>query len=178
MRAATGRRVAMYADALSRTELFGRLYREHHPWLLGWVRKRVGCRMLAEDHVHDAFLRIIAARDVASIREPRAYLATIAHGLIVNHRRRAAIERAYREALAVQPETLAPSPEEQVLILATLIEIDTLLHELPSKVRSAFLMAQLEGLRYAEIGRRLGVSERMVKKYMAQAMLHCLSANA
>ncbi|MGH8653596.1 MAG: sigma factor, partial [Gammaproteobacteria bacterium] len=85
----------MPANGLSSTEHLGLLYREHHSWLLGWLRKRVACRFLAEDHAHDAFLRVIATRDVHTIREPRAYLTTIAHGLIINHRRRAAIERAY-----------------------------------------------------------------------------------
>jgi RNA polymerase sigma-70 factor (ECF subfamily) len=37
-------------------------------------------------------------------------------------------------------------------------------------------MSQLDGLTYIEIGQRLGVSDRMVKKYMARAMLHCLTA--
>lgn len=42
--------------------------------------------------------------------------------------------------------------------------------------RAAFLLAHLEGYTYLEIAARLKVSERMVKKYMAQAMLHCLTA--
>ena len=69
---------------------------------------------------------------------------------------------------------MQPSPEAQALILETLIELDALLDRLPARVRQAFLLAQLEGLTYAVIAERLGVSERMVKKYMAQAMLHCL----
>ena len=69
---------------------------------------------------------------------------------------------------------MQPSPEAQALILETLTELDALLDRLPARVRQAFLLAQLEGLTYAVIAERLGVSERMVKKYMAQAMLHCL----
>lgn len=46
---------------------------------------------------------------------------------------------------------------------------------LPERVRRAFLLAQLDGLTYRQIGVELGVSERMVKKYMARAMLHCLN---
>ncbi|WJN57561.1 hypothetical protein OH686_02360 [Pseudomonas sp. SO81] len=59
--------------------------------------------------------------------------------------------------------------------MATLLQIDAMLRRLPGKVRDAFLMAQLDGLTYAQIAVKLGVSERMVKKYMAQAMLHCLT---
>lgn len=48
---------------------------------------------------------------------------------------------------------------------------------LKPKVREAFLLSQLDGLTYKQIGERLGVGERMVKKYMAQAMLCCLQAD-
>ena len=56
------------------------------------------------------------------------------------------------------------------------MEVDKLLRELPVKVRQAFLLSRLDGCTYARIAEQLGVSERMVKKYMAQAMYHCLSA--
>ncbi|MNJ69247.1 putative RNA polymerase sigma factor FecI [compost metagenome] len=49
-----------------------------------------------------------------------------------------------------------------------------MLDRLPHKARRAFLMSQLQGMTYAAIAAELEVSERMVKKYMAQAMLHCL----
>lgn len=165
----------MSANEPTANAVLTQLYREHHSWLLGWVQKRVACRLQAEDHAHDTFLRIIAKQDAQPIREPRAYLRTIAQGLLANHWRRSAIEQAYWESIACFPRELSPSPEEHALILSTLQEIDTLLDRLPSKVRRAFLLSQLDGLTYAEIGRQLGVSERMIKKYMAQAMLHCLT---
>ena len=53
------------------------------------------------------------------------------------------------------------------------MELDQLLDGLPPKVRSAFLWAQLDGLPYAEIAQRLGVSLSSVKQYMARALRHC-----
>lgn len=153
------------------------LYREHHSWLLAWLQNQLACRLQAEDFAHDTFTRIIAGRDVHSIREPRAYLTTIAKGLLANHWRHTAIAQAYWQAIAATPEQFAPSPEHHAVILATLQELDAILDQLPGKVRRAFLLSQLDGLGYADIGRRLGVSERTVKKYMAQAMLHCLTAD-
>jgi len=67
---------------------------------------------------------------------------------VVDHWRRLEIERAYLEALAWQPEALAPSPEERALVLEALLEIEALLAALPEKVRQAFLLAQLDGLSY------------------------------
>ena len=107
-------------------------------------------------------------------REPRAFLSTVAHGLVVSLWRRQDLERDYLDALAARPEPLAPSPEERALALEALAEVDALLAGLPPKAARAFLMAQLEGMGYAEIGAALGVSERMVKKYMAQAMAELL----
>lgn len=152
------------------------LYRNHHGWLLGWLRRRLGCAHDAADLAHDAFLRLLRNPVDAPLREPRAYLTTIAHGLVVNHWRRREIERAWLEALMQQPEAAHPSPEVRALAIEALLEVDALLAALPDKPRRAFLMAQLDGLTYREIAAQLGVSERMVKKYMAQAMLHCLRA--
>ena len=166
----------MAVSAAPQQQALQQLYQDHHGWLHGWLRQRMGCSHNAADLAQDTFLRLLSKeRDLSPLRDPRAYLSTIAHSLLVNHWRRQAIERAYLEALALQPEQYAPSPEARELIMATLLQIDTMLRSLPSKVRSAFLMAQLDGLTYAQIAISLGVSERMVKKYMAQAMLHCLT---
>lgn len=150
-------------------------YREHHRWLLSWLRRRTRHADTAADLAHDTFLRLLSKRvDPAQLRLPRAYLSTIAHALMVNHWRRADLERAYLEALAAQPEPVHPSPEERTQALELLHAIERMLRHLPARPRQAFLLARLSGLGYAAIAGRLGVSERMVKKYMAQAMLHCL----
>jgi RNA polymerase sigma-70 factor (ECF subfamily) len=150
------------------------IYREHHGSLLGWFRRRLGGASCAADLAHDTFVRLMVSRDAQVLNEPRAFLRTLAHGVVVNHWRRQDIERAWLEALAVLPEPLAPSPEERLLALETLCRIDAMLDMLNPKARTAFLLAQLDGLGYAEIAAQLKVSQRMVKKYMAQAMLQCL----
>lgn len=157
------------------------LYTEHHGWLQGWLRRKLGNRFDAADLAQDTFVRLLDAPDSTpekqadwQLREPRAYLTLIAKRLVANLYRRQSLEQAYLEALALLPEPLAPSPEQQAIILETLQEVDTMLDGLPQPVRTAFLLAQLEGLGYAEIAQRLGLSERTVKRYMAQAMARCI----
>ncbi|WP_462380134.1 sigma-70 family RNA polymerase sigma factor [Pseudomonas sp. Marseille-QA0892] len=153
----------------------GQLYVQHHGWLSHWLRRQLGCTDHAADLAQDTFLRLMTRGcDTSTLREPRAYLHTIAKGLLVNHWRRRDVERAYLEALAAIPEACAPSPEARLSIIETLVRIDHMLAGLPDKVRQAFLLSQLDGLTYAVIAERLGVSERMVKKYMARAMFECL----
>ncbi len=101
--------------------------------------------------------------------QPRAYLTTVAKGLMINWFQRQSLERAYLDALANLPEDLAPPPEQRLMVLETLHEVDALLGSLPDRVRQAFLLAQIEGLKYEAIAERLGVSLGSVKRYMQQA---------
>jgi len=154
-----------------------RLYVDHGGWLRQLLQRRAGCPDTAAELAHDTFVRLLARGDDASrIEQPRAYLGRIALGLLANHWRHRDIERAYLEVLAQQPADTAPDPATRHAVIETLWRIDALLRELPDKVRRAFLLSRLEGVRYADIAATLGVSERMVKKYMARAMLHCLRA--
>lgn len=152
------------------------LYQGHSSWLRQLITNQLACRETAADLTHDTFLRLITRNeDVRNIKEPRAYLKCIARGLVANHWRRKDIEQAYLDTLSASPENYAPSPEQQQIVIETLWRIDHLLNGLPEKVRQAFLMSRLDGVRYVDIAETLQVSERMIKKYMAQAMLHCVS---
>ena len=150
------------------------LYQAHQSWLQNWLTKKTGCRFDAADITQDTFVRLLSSPPNDNLQQPRAYLTKIAHGLMVNHLRRKDLERAYLESLADQPEALTKSPEYHSQLIETLHELDRMLRGLPFKVRNAFLMSQLEGLKYAEIAERLNVSVSMVKKYMLQAVQHCM----
>ena len=163
----------MSAATLPPNDLATSLYREHHGWLLQWLWRKLGCKQGAADLAHDTFLRMLAAKSADTLREPRAYLHTVANGLLVNHWRRLTLERSYLAALAERADHVAPSPEELALVVETLLQVDQMLDQLNPRARQAFLLAQLDGLTYAQIALQLHVSERMVKKYMAQAMLQC-----
>lgn len=150
------------------------LYREHHGWLLHWLRRKLQGSDLAADLAHDAFLRLLrqSGRQV-HLQEPRAWLTTVARGLVIDHWRRQSLERAWLETLAAVPETPVPSPEEQHLVLELLDQLCRMVEGLRGPVRQAFLMARVEGLKQVEIAARLGVTPRSVERYLAEAMYHC-----
>lgn len=154
-------------------ELLHHLYSNHHRWLLGWLRHKIKGGDQAADLAHDTFVSIMDTNQVSTIREPRAFLATIARRLVANHYRRQLIEEAYLEALSHLPESQAPSPEEHAQALELLQHIDRALSGLPTRVKQAFLLAHLEELSYAEIAATLKVSTSSAKQYLSRANQQC-----
>ena len=163
----------MSANDLSLHSAVNDLYCEHHGWLNGWLRKRLGNAFDAADLTQDTFVRVIKARSALDIREPRPYLSRIAKGLLIDLIRRRSLEQAYLEALATLPEALQPSLEEQAILLQALVEIDRLLQGLGTKVKQVFMLSQFDGLTYPQIAEQLNISVRSVNNYMAKAMEHC-----
>jgi len=152
------------------------LYRDHHGWLLAWLRRKLDGADVASDLAHDTFLRVLRKRRaelLRELREPRAYLTRIAQGLLVDHWRRSDLEQAWLQTLAALPEPHAPSPESQQIVLETLIRVDAALDTLKPAVRAAFLLAQIDGLTCPQIAARLGVSLATVERYLAGALRHC-----
>lgn len=152
------------------------LYREHHGFVQGLLRKRLGCSHKAADLAHDTFIRLLAREEPVVMREPRAYLTTVAQRVLANHWRREQVEHAYLNVLAQLPEASVPSLEERTILLETLIEIDRLLDGLPGQVRRAFLHAQLDGMSHAEIAAALGISISTVKRHLLRAAAQCYFA--
>ncbi|SOZ38438.1 sigma-70 family RNA polymerase sigma factor [Cupriavidus neocaledonicus] len=152
------------------------LYLDHHGWLHGWLRRRLanaGQAGYAADLAHDTFVRLLAREKPIAAREPRAFLATVARGLVANFHRRQALESAYQQALAALPEAEAPDPQTRALLLETLAELDRRLHALPAAVRRAFLLFQLDGMPQAAIAGELRVSVATVQRYIVRALHQC-----
>ncbi|BFO54942.1 MULTISPECIES: sigma-70 family RNA polymerase sigma factor [Comamonadaceae] len=156
------------------------IYRDHHGWLQSLLQRKLGDVQHAADLAQDAFMALLRTRPgtvaAEGLREPRAYLRTVAHGLLVDHFRRQTLERAYLEALAHQPEPLARSPEEHHMVLQALQRIDRMLDALGPRAREVFLLSQLEHLTYGEIAQRMGISVRTVKRDMQSGFAHCIAA--
>ncbi|STR25811.1 Probable RNA polymerase sigma factor fecI [Janthinobacterium lividum] len=145
------------------------LYADHHGWLQGWLRKKLGSTACAADVAQDTFMRLLDREDAVAAREPRAFLATVAQRVLFNHYRRQKLEQAYLDVLAQLPPLHAPSPEDRALLLATVFELDRMLDGLPPPVKRAFLLRQLDELPQEDIARQLGISLATVKRHLQRA---------
>lgn len=152
------------------------LYSDHHGWLYGWLRRRLGCSHHAADLAHDTYVRILVSGRAPAPEQARPHLLQIAKGLVIDRHRRQVIEQAYLEALACRPALLAPSPEDRCLALDALMRVDAMLDRLAPPVREVFLRSQFDGLTYSTIAQQLGISVATVRKSMLKAMQACFAA--
>ncbi len=145
----------------------------HEPALRGWLRERLALSAPdVDDIVQESYAKLAGLENVGHVREPRAYLFTVARSLVQQHLRRAqvvAIETvAELDALAV--EAPRASPERFASARQQLLLAQRLLATLPDRCREVFHMRRVEGLSQREISERLRISQSTVEKHMIKAL--------
>ncbi|MBD1550109.1 sigma-70 family RNA polymerase sigma factor [Pseudomonas typographi] len=149
------------------------LYQHHHGWLYHWLRSRLGNSADAADLAQDTFVRVLQKPQRPALMAPRAFLGTIARGLVIDHWRREELRRAYLQSLALLPPAQVPCPQTRELLLELLEQVARMLDGLKPRARLAFLLAQCDGLSHAQIAGQLQVSVRTVERYVADALYRC-----
>jgi RNA polymerase sigma-70 factor (ECF subfamily) len=126
----------------------------------------------AEDAAQDAYLRALQLAKPEEIRDPRRYILRMAANLFIDRRR-----KEKREARIFERSgDIALSAEDGIdpeRILAGKQALDGILgaiQALPPRCREAFVLHRFDGLNYAAIGNRMGISMSMVEKHIAEAM--------
>jgi RNA polymerase sigma factor (sigma-70 family) len=162
------------ADA--KQALVERLFSEHGSALRAFFTRRIRRQPDSADLAQEVYLRMLRVPDVEAVRNPEAYLFTVASNLA---REYAVLQRRERGALDVEE----PAIQDQLAVLPSFGgELDAerrrarlreVLGQLPPKCHAAVVLQYWHGLSYEEIAQRLGVSTHMVKKYLSQALAHC-----
>lgn len=155
-----------------------RFYGEHQPWLLQRLHARLNHRQDAEDLTAETFVQLLTHPDLGSIREPRAFLTTLARRLLFHFWRRRDLEQAYLDAVRQIADTHAIGADEQAMLTEALVRIDRALDGLSATARKAFLLSQLDGLTYAQIATKLNISVMTVRRHVARGITCCCTAGA
>lgn len=156
----------------------GELFRIESPWLNRFFRRRLGSANDAEDLTQETFARFVRAVPVAAIETPQAYLRTIATNLLRDRAEHSATRWARVQVPLVEGLD-APDEIDPHRVLEAREELDhyeRLLRKLAPRTLEVFLLSRLDGLRYAEIAERLGISVWAVKREMMKAITHIDSA--
>jgi RNA polymerase sigma factor (sigma-70 family) len=162
--------------AETKKALLGRLFAQHRSPLRAFLLQRTRRHSDAADLAQEAYVRLLRVRDFGAIRNPEAYLFTVAGNLAREH---AYLERRDRESVDVEDPAVAeqlaelPVPGDEIDTERRIRRLREVLQQLSPKCRAAVELQYWHGLSYEEIALRLGVSTHMVKKYLTQGLMHC-----
>jgi len=150
------------------------LYRnEQHSLVRFFTRYRTSPED-ARDLVQEAFLRLsrIDLRRSGSISRPAEYLRQIARNLLKD--RAKAARRHAMDAHVNADDCDLVGVDELVRLEArdSLVRLESAIKSLKPKTREIFMAHHLEGLGYAEIAARTGLSVSGVEKQVARAFDH------
>jgi RNA polymerase sigma factor (sigma-70 family) len=156
--------------------LVERLFAEHGGSLRAFLYRRVHRHPDAAELAQEVYVRMLRLADIGAIRNPEAYLYTVASNLAREHARHGHTERGaldvddplVQEELAELPAFAGQLDTEQRVKM-----LREVLQQLPPKCQAAVVLQYWHGFSYEEIAQRLGVSTHMVKKYLSQALAHC-----
>jgi RNA polymerase sigma-70 factor (ECF subfamily) len=165
-----GGEACLPADPAAAVDLTA-LYRSQRARLLRFFHRRTSDPLEAQDLVQETFARVIGAGAPPELRKPEAYLTRVAQNLL---RDRAKI-RSRRSASAHVPadETILAGTDQNCLLEARdlLDRLERAMLELPSETREIFMAHRLDGMTYAEIAERTGLSIKQVERAISRALV-------
>ena len=151
---------------------FTTVYRHYHSSLYIYLLRFCKIPSLAEDLVHDVFLKVWEIRDrINPELSFTGYLYRIARNHVIKTIDKLATDQVMREQLLNQlDEPVAAHPEQ----LVRAKEYDRLFREalerMPPQRLKVFKLCRQEGKSYEEAAEILGVSRNAIKKHMVLSM--------
>ena len=140
--------------------------------LRSFFRRRLGPGPEVDDLVQEALARLLASRGRRDVQFPAAYLFRIAGNLLADRRRR----QDGLSSVAFDEQCLAagmaPDQEDARHLADLQRALAAALAELPDRCREVFVMRRFRNMRTPAIAETLGISHRMVQKYLVRAMTH------
>jgi RNA polymerase sigma-70 factor (ECF subfamily) len=160
------------AAAGERSALIESLFREHNQSLIRFLAARLASEQEAREVAQEAYVRLLQLDQPGAIGFLRAFLFKTAANLATDRLRHRQIVRG-----AAQLEWFdlpsGSAPDSEVSAEQEVALIEAALAELPARCREAFLLSRMGGLGTREIAARMKVTERMVRAYLARALVHC-----
>lgn len=128
------------------------------------------------DLVQEVFLRLLRLEDHEAIRNPQAYLYTIASHVLHQYMlRRVVSEETFESAdlMAELPPVEDADPAVEVETEQRFEALGEALRQRSPRAYATLVMHRRDGIPLREIALRLGVSHSMVKRYLAIALSYC-----
>lgn len=147
------------------------LYHEHSSSLVRQLTRKTGCRELARELANETFVRLLrlAPGNLGRIEQPEAFLRRVSSNLLRDWGR----AKTLRDRSLPSLELVSDQQLDQLALLEsrdTLRRLELAVSRMKPRTREIFLAHRIDGLTYAEIATRTGISVKGVEKQMSKAI--------
>lgn len=146
-----------------------KIYKEYMDKIYGFILFHIKAEEIARDLTHDVFLRLYSSYTSGDINNIESVIWTITRNRIVDHHRKVAHSRKYRDYLWNQFQTVN-TVTDQIEYEETQALFKAALNKLTPQQWKIYNMAREKKLSYREIGHELDISPNTVKNHMVQAL--------
>ena len=151
-------------------ESFNQIFRRYYTPLVRFCIRFVGDQDEAAEIVQDLFVKLWTGRQKLSISSSLdSYLMSAVRNSALTYINK---ERAHAEThlRIYSNETDEADPSETLQSNNLESSYQKILSDMPSKRREVFLASRFDGLKYAEIATKLGLSQKTVEAHMSAAI--------
>ena len=162
------------ANEQNKDKVFDELFREYFKPLCAYCQYKFGLDFdIAKDVVHSTFINLLESDFSSSSKlSSKAYLYRVAINICLDLKRREKIKQKQVEFFKKQAiDTGVENENISVELKELQNDINKAIAELPDQMRKVFELSRYEGLKYAEIARRLDISVKTVETQMSRALV-------
>jgi RNA polymerase sigma factor (sigma-70 family) len=148
-------------------------YSELCPSLVRFLRAKTGSLEEAKDIAQETFGKLLELERLDEVKSLTGFVWKTAQNIVIDRQRQRANRSRLDPVALFEPVQQTRSPEfwldakQRVDILERAIDL------LPAMCRSVFVLRVLKERSSPEVAQELGISERLVRQYVARGIEHC-----
>ena len=156
----------------ARAAEISQLFRDHNRALVLFLTSRLKDMQAAKEVAQEAYVRVLQLEAPGAVSFLRSYLFKVAANLAID-RLRSQQSRARLDPVESLEDFLdEATPERTVIAREELAFLGSVIAELPAKYQEAFHRHRVEDEPFEDIARRMGLKDRMVRRYVTYTLLY------
>ncbi len=165
-----GKREAEHAS--ERAAEVSQLFRDHNRALVLFLASRLKDIHAAREVAQEAYVRVLQLETPGAVSFLRSYLFKVAANLAIDRLRRQQSRTRLDPVETLEDFLDEAGPERTVMARQELAFLGMVIAELPPKYQEAFRLHRVDDQSFEAIGRRMGLKERIVRRYVANTLLY------
>lgn len=155
----------------SDSEDFDQIYLENFPTLHRYAYTILNDRELAEEMVHQVFLKILERTEPVDLHTSlKSYLLRSVNNECLNYIKHQKVRQNYHSYAIHSMRDRVENPSSKLACQELELHIAQAINDLPEQCRTIFQLSRFEDLKYGEIAIQLGISVKTVESHMRKAL--------